>query len=132
MRAFLDSNVLISAFTADGASSKLFDLLNERHTIIISPQVLREFRRITVDKFGADPAEVDPFITDVAEHSEICLPPYSQRFEVRDPDDIEILAAALKGKAEVLVTGDKDLLDIPNPPLPIVRPRQLYDLLTSE
>jgi len=32
--------------------------------------------------------------------------------EVRDPDDEVVLASALSAEAEILITGDKDLLDI--------------------
>lgn len=33
----------------------------------------------------------------------------------RDPDDNVMLAAALSGRAEYLITNDRDLLDIPEP-----------------
>ncbi len=131
MRVFVDTNVLISAFIASGVSSKLFDLLNEEHEIIVSPQVLSEFRRVTTDKFRADPSMIQDFLAEVLEHCEVVLPPYLTTVVVRDPDDIEILAAALKSKADYLVSGDKDLLDVINSPIHILSPRALYDLLFS-
>jgi putative PIN family toxin of toxin-antitoxin system len=133
VRVFTDTNVVVSAFTANGLSSRLFDVLNVKHSILVSPQVLSEFRRVTIEKFKADPREVQDFLAEVIKNSEVILPPYMVTFPVRDPDDIGILAAAVKGNSDVLVTGDKDLLDIIDPPIPILTPRALYDLLiTSE
>ena len=54
------------------------------------------------------------------------LPPV----EVRDPDDLLVLAAALNGNAELLVTGDQDLLVLPPVRgIRIVSPRECWDSL---
>jgi predicted nucleic acid-binding protein len=43
---------------------------------------------------------------------------------VRDPDDARILADAVAAGVQVLVTGDKDLLDVAEgSPIPILSPR---------
>ena len=49
---------------------------------------------------------------------------------IRDADDKWVLASAIAGEADVLVTGDADLLEIaPRSPLPIVNPRGFWDML---
>jgi predicted nucleic acid-binding protein len=49
---------------------------------------------------------------------------------IRDADDRWVLASAVAGKADVLVTGDSDLLEIaPQAPLPIVDPRGFWDMV---
>jgi predicted nucleic acid-binding protein len=49
---------------------------------------------------------------------------------LRDPDDLPILAAALAAGADVLVTGDNDLLSIrDHAPIPITDPRGFWNLL---
>jgi predicted nucleic acid-binding protein len=59
-----------------------------------------------------------------AEHSLPKLP---------DPDDEAILAAALAGKANVFVTGDKALLNLESVEgLPIITPRGLWESLADE
>ena len=46
---------------------------------------------------------------------------------VRDPDDLWVLASALAGGSEVLVTGDQDLLVLHGTvPLPVLSPRGLW------
>jgi len=52
--------------------------------------------------------------------------------KIRDADDLVILSEAVAGGADVLVTGDRDLLDIAaKAPLPIVTPRGFWELLRS-
>ena len=49
---------------------------------------------------------------------------------IRDPTDRWILATAVAGRADVLVTGDQDLLTLhPKAPLPILDPRSFWELL---
>ena len=53
---------------------------------------------------------------------------------IRDPDDVWVLASAIHMAADVLVTGDRDLLDIADSvdELSIVTPRALRDVLQAE
>ncbi len=51
-------------------------------------------------------------------------------FSVRDPDDVAVLAEAIEGLADVLITGDRDLLEIPDePPIEILSPRGFWEKL---
>jgi predicted nucleic acid-binding protein len=61
-------------------------------------------------------------------------PLYLPSIEVHDPDDAWVLASALHVEADVLVTGDRDLLDVAHAAdgLLIVTPRALWDQLQSE
>ena len=48
----------------------------------------------------------------------------------RDPDDQWVLASAIAGAADLLVTGDKDLLELGGcAPLPILDPRGFWNLV---
>ncbi len=130
MKVFLDTNALISFFAFEGVTRDLVTLLFEKHEVSVSPQVLEEFRRVLVSRLKANPAKVDAFLDGIPNIAAIIQPPYSHRMDVRDPNDIEILAAALKSKAEYLVTGDKDLLTVDTKgAIRIVKPRELFDFL---
>lgn len=49
---------------------------------------------------------------------------------IRDPDDAFVLVSALEAQADVLVTGDKDLLTLGGTAgITIVTPRALLDIL---
>ncbi len=65
---------------------------------------------------------------------QVIIPKPAERWElpVRDPDDQWVLASAVAGKADVLVTGDKGLLSIASrAPLPIVDPRGFWVMVRS-
>jgi predicted nucleic acid-binding protein len=52
---------------------------------------------------------------------------------VRDPDDAVILAEALSAQPDLLVTGDRDLLDLPRlAGIEIATPRGFWELMTRE
>ena len=49
---------------------------------------------------------------------------------ISDPDDEWIVASAVAGRADVLVTGDSALLEAASrAPLPVLSPRGLWDVL---
>ena len=129
MRVFVDTNVMVSSFGFRGIARKLLAHLVERHEVIVSPQVIEEFKRVVIAKINANVALVESFIEEFIQGVEVVQPPFPDRFPVRDSTDIEILGAALKTNADVLLTGDRDLLEVENPPLPILSPRELHDKL---
>ena len=52
---------------------------------------------------------------------------------LRDPDDVAVLAEAVASNADLLVTGDRDLLDVAaNLPVVIASPREFWALLREE
>ncbi|MGD0196146.1 MAG: putative toxin-antitoxin system toxin component, PIN family [Candidatus Dormibacteria bacterium] len=110
MRVVLDTNVLVSALHFGGRPRRLLDdVLRGDLTLIIGPAILGELEDVLVDTCGwaserasAVRAELEA-IADVvtpAEVPHVC----------RDPDDDQILAIAITGSADALVTGDADLL----------------------
>lgn len=49
---------------------------------------------------------------------------------IRDPDDPWVLASAIAGRADVLITGDRDLLDIAaSAPFPVLSSRGLSEFV---
>lgn len=52
---------------------------------------------------------------------------------IRDLDDLWVVASATAGRADMLVTGDKDLLDVKRKrPLPILSPRSAWEMLRTQ
>ncbi len=133
MKIFIDANVLISAFATNGVSRALVHYLVTSHRIIVSDQILVKTRRVLIAKVYAQPEDVEVFLAALSRSWEIILPPFEVQFVVRDPNDVLILAAAIKSAATFLVTGDKDLLtvDVGNA-IGILRPREMLALLTPE
>lgn len=130
MRVFFDTNVLVSAFATRGLCADLFQAVLAEHQLVTGEAVLHELRKVLGQKLkmnAAGIAEIDEFLRaqgDVVADA----PPIS--VAVRDPSDRLVLAEAVAGQPDVLVTGDADLLVLPpKAPIPIVAPRAFWELL---
>lgn len=113
MRIALDTNVLISAYTARGLSSDVFRLILSEHDLVLPAVVLIEFERILKSKFGVPSRFVNEFVEELSLHDVFETTTVGNHLDIiRDPDDRFVVAGAVNGKASVLITGDKDILDI--------------------
>jgi putative PIN family toxin of toxin-antitoxin system len=99
------------------------------HTIITSEPLLRELRTTLRNKFAADPDEL-PLLSQLNEEADIVRPARLRERVCRDKDDDVVLATALAGKADVIVTGDDDLLMLNEfRGIRILSPRRFLELL---
>ncbi len=132
MRVYLDTNVLVSAFATRGLCADVLHLVLTEHQLVAGEGVLAEVRRILHQKIRLSPAvvrEADTFLRQQALVVDVA-PPLT--IAIRDPDDRIILSEAVAGQAEVLVTGDRDLLDIAaEAPLPIMTPRSFWAVVLA-
>jgi putative PIN family toxin of toxin-antitoxin system len=132
LRVFLDTNVLVSAFATRGLCSDVLREVLAEHELLVGEQVMQELRTVLREKIGLPRktvSAVDAFLRE----QELAPRPKQASFAVpRDPADRWILAAAVAAKADVLVTGDRDLLELANPPVRIATPREFWELLQSE
>jgi putative PIN family toxin of toxin-antitoxin system len=130
MKIFLDTNVLASAFGSSGLCAELFQHVLQNHELITSTAVLDELQRILPEKFGATPKQTSDVIALLREYLPLAEPNLTLlHVEVRDPNDVHVLAAAIAARADLLVTGDKDLLSVQRSPVKIVTPRQFFEML---
>lgn len=133
MRVFLDTNVLASAIATRGICADILRTTLAEHRLIIGEAVLAELGPVLLRKFRVAPdlaKETDEFLR---REAEVIGPAPALGIAVRDKDDVAILEQAVAGAADVLVTGDQDLLEIAGkPPLRIVTPRGFWDLLRSD
>jgi putative PIN family toxin of toxin-antitoxin system len=130
VKVFFDTNVLVSAFTTRGLSADLMRLVIAQHELLTGEVNLAEFRRVLRDRFRVPPAEIRALEQQLRAHTVVARPTAPTELGVRDPDDAWVLASAIVGGAEILVTGDKDLLTIAAAaPLPVLDPRACWDRL---
>ncbi len=133
MKVFFDTNVLVSAYTARGLSADLFRLVLTEHELLTGEVNLLEFRRVLGQRFKVPEPEVDQAERELREHTIISKPGAPLDLQIRDPDDTWVLASAVRGQADVLVTGDRDLLDVAeSSPIPILTPRDCWQWLRRE
>jgi putative PIN family toxin of toxin-antitoxin system len=128
VKVFFDTNVLVSAFTTRGLSADLFRLVVAEHELLTGEVNLKEFRRVLRQRFGVPAAEIALVEDQLRNHTIVAQPASPSAVPLRDADDAWVLASALAGGADILVTGDKDLLSIAGRvPLPIVNPRGCWE-----
>ncbi len=129
MRVFLDTNVLVSGFATRGLSADVVRLLLTEHELLTSEIVLSEIRRVLGEKFGVPAERVSDIEALLRRYHVEPRPEISSPVEVRDPDDELVLASAIAANAEILITGDKDLLDVADrvEVLRIVTPRTFWE-----
>lgn len=112
MKVFLDTNVLVSAFTTRGLCADVFRLILAEHELVLGRPVLDELERVLARRFRMPAPEVDAIPTFLHDYpiaeADVELP----ELDIRDPDDRPVLASALAAGADILISGDRDLLAI--------------------
>jgi len=136
MRVFLDTNVLVSGFATRGLSADVVRLLMAEHELLTGEVVLEETRRVLTDKFGVPDEKADEIERLLRRRHVEPVPDAGPPVGVRDPDDEVVLASAIAAEAEILITGDKDLLDVadqvanlPAESLRIMTPRTFWEVV---
>ncbi|MBO1111729.1 putative toxin-antitoxin system toxin component, PIN family [Bordetella petrii] len=117
-RAVVDTNVLISAALSPcSAPARIVDCLLQHATLVFSRETFAELEtRLWRPKFDRylDIDRRSLLLHDFAAAAQwIDLPTAPRPTHSRDPDDDVFLHTALHGKAEWLVSGDRDLLELP-------------------
>lgn len=111
MRIVFDTNVLISAFIATGTCKDILEYAVETHEVIISPYILKELKEKLIEKLGFSTKDYRDIRDILKQHLTVVTEKKSlQSFP--DKDDIPILNLCLTVKADILVTGDKELLKL--------------------
>ena len=111
MKVVLDTNVLIAAFITQGVCNDLLEHCIRHHELVTSDFILLdEFHRHLIGKFKYDIAEASEAIELLRSKMEVVRPISFESPVCRDSDDDMVLGTAIAGKAECIVTGDKDLL----------------------
>jgi putative PIN family toxin of toxin-antitoxin system len=130
VRVFLDTNVLVSAFATRGLCADLVRHLLVEHELMTGAGNLTELRRVLKTKLRVPKDTVSAIEEMLRDQTIEPKPKKLLDVEIRDPNDAWVLAAAVAGGAELLVTGDSDLLDIASDaPLRIVSPRECWEAL---
>ncbi len=132
MRIFFDTNVLVSAFATRGLCADLFSHVLLEHEMIVGEVVLVELHRALRDRIKLPRGLIDEIDDLLRDAVLVPRPKAHLNLGISDPDDEWIVASAVAGKADVLVTGDSSLLEaISRLPLPVVNPRGLWDRLRA-
>lgn len=128
MKVMLDTNVLISALKSDtGTCAEVLLAVLATHRLVLGDTVLDECERVLVEKMKAPAPRARDAVAFLARQAELIQPTNAATWPLRDPDDRWVVAAALEGNVDVLVTGDSDILDEPQTELRTLSPKQFLE-----
>lgn len=115
----VDTNVFIRSFKARSHKNpnrriiRLW-LLEKRLQLIVSGELLQEYLGVFADVLDMDDETVAAWYQRFEADNRSTVVNLGKRYtESRDPDDNLLLATARSGRADYLVTNDRDLLDLP-------------------
>ncbi|HUE85820.1 MAG TPA: putative toxin-antitoxin system toxin component, PIN family [Vicinamibacterales bacterium] len=130
MKVFFDTNVLIAAFATRGLCADLFAHVLLEHDLVVGEVVLGELRTKLRTKLKLPKKTIDEIEAQLRDSVVVKTPAKHLGLRISDPDDEWVVASALAGGADVLVTGDAAILKLgKRAPLPILSPRGLWELL---
>jgi putative PIN family toxin of toxin-antitoxin system len=130
-RVVVDTNVFVSALIWGGNPGKVIELWQKgTFILLLSPFLLTEIL-LTLERFGFSQGDLKRLQLILERHS-FKLTPSRAVSVCRDNKDNQILDLCLVGKADYLITGDKDLLVLQEfQGTKIVEPKKYLDLLRS-
>lgn len=125
MRLLLDTNVLFAAFLSHGVCAGLYEEALLHAEIIVSEEILSDLGEKLGSKGKLTKSEAAEVIDAVRSDAGVVGELPLDQPVCRDPDDDMVLGSARSGKADVIVTGDKDLLVLKSfRKIPILTPRE--------
>jgi putative PIN family toxin of toxin-antitoxin system len=110
VKIVFDTNVILSSFLTEGIAHRIFyhSLIN--HKIYISDFIKGELSKILVKKFNVKANDLAEFVTFINTNLIQEKPDNKIPDVCRDVKDNQILQLAEYVNADVIITGDKDLL----------------------
>lgn len=106
-RIVFDTNVLISTFVFPGFAAKVYDHCALHFELYTSEWILSEFDEKMEHKFGYLSERRNRIINTIRERHTLIFPTNNLPASSSDPDDNNVLRAALFVEANFLITGDE-------------------------
>jgi putative PIN family toxin of toxin-antitoxin system len=133
VRIALDSSVLIAAhISRAGVCAELLEDLLLHHELVTSEFILEELGRKLLEKFSFPRREADQVAAFLRRVAVVVVPADMPSHVCRDPTDIPVLGTAVGGDCALLVSVDRDLLDMQRiNEIPIIRPGEYWRRTTE-
>jgi putative PIN family toxin of toxin-antitoxin system len=133
MRIFLDTNVLVSAVATRGLCADALREILIYHQLIISSSLIKELEGALYKKLGVPENLTSELVELLKKESVFSTSSSLPGIEIKDKDDLTILSCALNGKADLFITGDKELLGLKRiGDMEILSPRAFWEKLKTQ
>jgi len=139
VRAVLDTNVLVSGLVAEhGLPRQILDAwLEGRYILVTSLYLIEELIHVLsypriAERIRLDDAELAAILAALLFKAEVVPGQLRLPGVTRDPKDDAVVACAKEGEADVIVSGDQDLLVLGEyEGIRVVTPRRYVEILAS-
>ena len=130
MKVVIDPNVLISAVVASGVSAELLDrwLTDRPFDVVVCPALIGELRAVlSRERFRRwiSVRESDLFVARLEEEAERWADPTYVPAATNDPKDDYLVALYRDCDADLLISGDSDLLALAGEDIRVLTPGAL-------
>jgi predicted nucleic acid-binding protein len=100
--------------------------------LVLSEHIFQELTRHGTGELNGSPEKVDGSVHELRRCCEMVIPASVSLEAFEYPHDIPVLGTAVAGRADLLVTGDRQLLALGRfESIPIVSPREFQDQLAQ-
>ena len=106
MKVVIDCNVFISAGLTDGICRQVFFHALKKHTVFVSPEILREYTTVMNRKKFAHLSETFHKLLKRLQQKTVYISLKKCGFHLPDPTDKIYLDAAITAETDVLITGN--------------------------
>jgi putative PIN family toxin of toxin-antitoxin system len=138
-RAVLDTNVLVSGLLAtEGVPRRVLDAwLDDQFVLVTSLYLIEELAHVLTypriaERIRVREEELAAVLAALLARAHVVPGQLALPGVTRDPKDDPIVACAVEGEADTIVSGDEDLLVLGEyESIRIVRPRQFVEILSS-
>jgi uncharacterized protein len=128
MRIFLDTNVIVSAVATRGLCADVMREVLVRHELVVSEALFDEVEAVLRGKIGVPPGVIADIIGLLREGAVLAEPSPLADLPIPGLVDKALVSAAVNGKADLFVTGDRELLGLSaSGSLEIVSPRIFWE-----
>jgi len=143
MRVVVDTNILVRAVIKPSGTvgPVLLRLRHGEYTLLYAQSFLEELidvlnRPRIRDKYHLTDQDIQTVVSLILLRGEAVVPPENEKKRIttcRDPKDDKFLEVAVAGSADVIVSGDQDLLVLhPFAGIPILPPAAFLQMLDAE
>jgi len=111
MKVVFDSNIYVSAFAIPGgkAEKAIHKALSTNDDLFVSKEILDEILTVLSRKFARDREFLSRTAIFISEIAEMVEPSIKVKV-LKDEPDNRIIECALEAGADIIVTGDKEML----------------------
>ena len=115
MKVTFDTNILVSAFEFPNgrAARVLVNIRSERDLMFISRPIIEELLRVLAEKFGRTEVELEEIRAFIQQFGHLVTTAETLSVLADEPDN-RILECAVAADADLIVTGDRQMLALGN------------------